>query len=241
MKTIFKYIMNLFGYINHYNRDSKVVFYHDVDTIYTDMGTPLNIIDAHLEEIRKYGFSIVKNITERRNQVMVCFDDGWKGLYDNRDYFVNNKIYPTIFVAVELIGTRGYMSLDEIKELHSLGFEFEGHTWTHTGLPDHHGEDLKHELVDSKKRLEEILGFEIHDICFPQGRYSDEAIRVCREAGYIHLYSSINGGYYTLENDGLVCRNLLQFTPVSQIRLIVQGDIPWYRKKLIKKHYADAF
>ena len=237
LKSAIKYLMNFTGYILHHNNDSKVIFYHDVGTDDTNMGTPLDIIDAHLQVIKKEGFCIVKNITERKSQIMICFDDGWKGLYDNKEYFIQNGIYPTVFVAVDLIGTEGYMNVEQIKELHSLGFEFEGHTWTHTGLPEHHGEDLRHELLDSKRRLQEMLGFEIHDICFPQGRYSDEAIMICHEVGYKRLYSSSNGSYYTKEGEGLICRNLLQYTPVNQIKYIIKGDSPFYRNRLIKTHY----
>lgn len=237
MKEFFKYVLFFIGFLIHRNRYSKVIFYHDVNTSYTDMGTPIDTIKSHLDVIKGRGFTLVKNITQKTDQIMICFDDGWKGLYDNKDFFVKNKIYPTVFVAVDLIGSDGYMSVEEIKELYGLGFEIEGHTWTHTGLPDHHGDDLKHELIESKQKLEEMLGFEIHDICFPQGRYTNEAIRISKAAGYRYLYTSTNGSYQTLEQEGLICRNLLQYTPSNQVKFIIEGDSPLYRKKLLKMHY----
>ena len=225
------------GYVLHHNRKSKVVFYHDVGSNYTPMGTNADLILAHLKQFRLLGFEIVPQITSAENQLMICFDDGWKGLYDHKDIFIAEGIIPTVFIAVDLIGKNGYMDEVQIKELISLGWRFECHSWSHTGLHTHTGKDLEHELIDSKIELSKRFGLDFSSICFPQGRYNDEVIDVCNKAGYNLMFTSINGSYYERIEEKLIPRILLQHTPVNQIKYWIEGDSLIYKKRLTKQHY----
>lgn len=239
MKALIKFFIYLCGYLLHHNRRSKLFYYHDVDTNYTDMGTPRSLLESHIAKIRKCGFEIVKEISSPNNQIMIAFDDGWKGLYDNKDYFLASGIFPTVFIAVDLIGQEGYMTAEQITELSDLGFCFECHTWTHTGLPDHHGESLKHELQDAREELERRFGKPFTAICFPQGRYSNEVIEGCKAAGFEKMYSSVCGGYYDEYEHHIIRRNLMQAVPVSQVKLILEGDTPLLRNRDLKHHKSD--
>lgn len=239
MKNLAKFLIYLWGTLFYHNRKSKVLYYHDVSKSYTDMGTPLSLLRSHLEVIKANGFSIVERIMEPNNQVMIAFDDGWKGLYDNRDFFIAENINPTIFIAVDLIGKDGYMTKEQIIELSGIGFHFQAHAWTHTGLPDHHGEDLIHEVSDSKVKLESMFSHSFDQICFPQGRFSDEVIEACLSSGYQLMYTSLPGSYYDFEDKKLICRNLVQNTPSNHIQLILTGDVPYLRKRYIKQHYSN--
>lgn len=234
-----KYILNFFGFVFHHNRRSKIVYYHDVSVRYTEMGTPLGLIDKQIDEMRACGFEIVPHITCHYNQVMIAFDDGWKGLYDEKDYFITQGIRPTIFIAVDLIGKEGYMSIDEIRELQDKGFIFESHTWSHKGLPDFKTDtELQHELIDSKRRLEDLLDKEITSLCFPQGRFSFKVIEMSQKAGYKNLYSSLPGGVYDLEDDGILCRNLFADVPLNQVKYVLEGVSCLYRRKLKIEHFS---
>ena len=224
MKELIRTAIRAAGYIFHRNRKSKVIYYHDLGTEFTDMGTDFEQFKHHINQIRSFGFNIVDNIIKPKNEVMVCFDDGWLGIYKYRDYFIEQGFFPTIFLAIELIGAEGFLSLQQILEMQQLGFHFQCHTWTHTGLPDHNDSDLIHELKDSKEYLEKILGKPVDDICFPQGRFNQDVIEHCQKLGYRRLYSSLNGGYNQLLKQGLICRNLLQDVPSRDIKYVLLGD-----------------
>ena len=92
IKSLIKRLFLFFGYLFHRNNLSKVLFYHDVGLTYTDMGTPLGMIKEHLEVIIKQKFQIVEHITKPDNQIMICFDDGWKGIYDAKEFFIEKHI-----------------------------------------------------------------------------------------------------------------------------------------------------
>lgn len=224
-------------FLFHHSKCSKIIYYHDAGKTYTDMGTDLALMKKHFEIVKRSDYYFVDHISEGKNQIMVCFDDGWAGLYDQRMFFINQGIKPMVFIAVDLIGKEGYLTISQIKELKSLGFSFECHTWTHTGLPDHSGKDLLHEVLDSKTYLEKTFGGHFDAICFPQGRFSDDVLKACKKAGYTQFYSSIAGCYYDLEDEGLICRNLVQFMPPIQFYMMLNSNSPYFHKRTRRLHY----
>lgn len=239
IKVLLKSCIFLLAYIFHRNHDSKVIYYHDVSKKYTDMGTELELMKRHFKLVRVSGYSFVPSVNQPKGQVMVCFDDGWRGLYDYKDFFVQERILPTVFIAVSLIGEEGYLSIEQIKELEELGFRFECHAWSHYDLSTYSERDLEHELKDSKEWLEKTFGHPFNDICYPQGRFSDTVHKLCNRYGYVRQFSSISGGYYDLNEQGLVCRNCAQFSSPSEFKWMLNSTSTFYKKRLMKQHYQQ--
>lgn len=237
MKKIKEAVILLSGIINA-NKNSKIIFYHDVHSPhkkYTDMSTDMALFIKHMSILKKEGYSIVSQIREPNKEIQICFDDGFKGIYDNKDYFVNESIFPTIFLAIDLIGKEGYLSEDNILELQSLGFIFESHAYSHKNLTSFNNADLQFELEDSKIYLEDLLKKEVKEICFPIGYFSNRVLNFCHKAGYKKLYSSLPGNYFNNRSDGLVYRNLVQFSSPLEFKAILNGAMTpflgWYRRK----------
>lgn len=219
------------------DRSSRVIFYHDVaaEIRYTDMATPINLFKAHIKIIRELGFDIVPVITQPKNQIQICFDDGFKGIWDCRQYFIDNGIQPTIFIADSLIGQTGYLTVSQIKELYNSGFLFEGHTCHHTNLSLFTAGELRKELAGSLQNLRDLTGIQIKDLCFPQGFYSDQVVLTAKECGYEKLYSSDPGPYNTAETD-LISRYLLQEAPPIVVKATLRGGQDFLRNHYIKYH-----
>ena len=239
LRAIIKTTLLFWGYMFHRNRDSKVIFYHDVGLDYTDMGTPFEIIKKHVKQIKECGFSIVKQINEKKNQVMICFDDGWSGLYDNKDYFLSEKIFPTVFIAVDLIGTPGHMTKEQIIELAREGFVFQAHSWSHDDLTQYDDKGLHKELFEAKEYMEKMLSLQFDAVCFPIGFYNNKVIQEAVNSGYKYLYSSIWGGYYDLLNEGIICRNLAQDIPPHTIKYVVRGSSPYLTSRYYRQHFKN--
>lgn len=237
MKKKLRSLLFFLGYIVHHNSNSKVIYYHDVSKKYTEMGTNIDLIKHHIEIIKKYGYKIVPQITQKCHEVMLCFDDGWVGIYDYRDFFIQNKLYPTIFIAVSLIGSEGYLTIEQIKELSNLGFRFQAHSWSHMGLSSFDNAGLEKELKESKDWLENTFGYTFDSICFPQGKFSMNVKDLCLKYGYTRLYSSIPGGYYDLIKQSLICRNCAQDMSMNDFRWTLNGTSSLFRRKLIKQHF----
>lgn len=248
MRQLIKRLMMWISSILHRNKKSKILFYHDVygenqykdrDTK-LDMGTPLKVFNNHIQTIRNSGFIIVDKITNSMNEVMICFDDGFKGIYDTREFFVKEGLHPTIFLAVSLIGQPGYLNIQEIRELQQVGFIFQCHAWSHKDLTSFTKQELVRELCESKKVLEEILEREVDEICFPIGYFSQLVLDECKRYGYKVMYSSIPGNFCDkIYGEGLRTRNLLQFSTTSELKFVLYGGNEMIRDHYIKLHWRS--
>ena len=70
----------------------------------------------------------------------------------------------------------------------TIGVEVGGHTVNHPmDLKLLSTEDLQYEIKENKENLEDKFHYEITKFCFPRGRYNDEVVRVCTEAGYTYM------------------------------------------------------
>lgn len=227
--------------LTHNDHGSKILYYHDIFRTVNyraldadiQMGTPMELFVRHVDVIRHEGYEIVPHITQPKGQVAIMLDDGFRGIYECREFFYQQKIYPTIFLPVKFIGEKekGIMSKEEISELQRYGFIFECHSWTHRPLTEVSHLELNHELVDSKQYLEDLLGKKIEAICLPLGYFSDRLLEEIRNAGYTTIYSSIPGSA-DFRPHGMLTRNLCQYATPEEVCLILKGG-----NEILKFHY----
>jgi peptidoglycan/xylan/chitin deacetylase (PgdA/CDA1 family) len=90
----------------------------------------------------------------------------------------------TFYVTSGLVGTRGYLSVQQVRELGALGFEIGCHSMTHAYLPDLDDVRLHEEIAGAKIKLEEFLGRPVAHFSCPGGRYDQRVKDVARAAGY---------------------------------------------------------
>jgi len=79
---------------------------------------------------------------------------------------------------------RECMSPQQIREI-AQSFDIGGHTYHHLVLTEIPLQEVKKEVVEGKKRLEDIIGREVVSFCYPRGKYNDEVIDIVRNAGFI--------------------------------------------------------
>ena len=202
----------------------KVIYYHDIGMRYTNMGTPSDLFWAHMRCLRTGD--------------KVCFDDGFRGLWDERDEFEQTGIRPTVFIAVDLVGKPGYLNWSEILELQRLGFVFECHSWSHQDLTQFDDERLWHEVYDSKVALGKKLGKDITEICFPVGYFNDKVLEVCRRAGYQKMYVSYPGSIEAQSD--VVPRNLVQGLSARDVGSVLRGGLCPLRKHYLRQHHREV-
>lgn len=223
------------------SKSSKVIYYHDIhipEKQYTVMSTSFRLFESHVAVIRGSGYKFVNTILSEQGQVQVCFDDGFRGIYDNRKYFIEQNIYPTVFLAVSLIGTLGYLSRDEIVELKQTGFRFQSHAWSHVDLTLFDDQALEYELKASKTYIEELLKDSVTEICFPLGYFSERVYNACKNAGYLLMYSSIPGDYFSRERECLIPRQLLQYYTAREVKAVLHGGLQLFRQRFTRVHYV---
>lgn len=236
------YSLGLFiGKIIYNNRNSKVLYYHDIhrdnDSPETMMSTPLSLFAQHIRIIRQQGFEVVDVITQPKNQIMLTFDDGYLGIFKNKDFFLNHGLKPTVFIISNRIGTNTFLNADEIIFLKNKGFRFQSHSHTHPDLNLLSIDELEIEMITSKKSLENVARGPVDEICFPKGLFSNEVLATAKKYGYCKLYSSIPGCYYEQNHFNVIYRNLVQFSSNFDFSCILFGGLEIFRKRYTKQHY----
>lgn len=247
IREIVKLTLMSVSAILHRSHKSKILFYHDIyKTINYKasdadvcMGTSLDMFKRHLEVIRKEGYTVVSQITEPKGQVCIMLDDGFRGIYECRQFFYDHGICPTIFLAVDLIGKEGFLTKEEILDLQEHGFIFECHSWSHKDLTIWNDEELKRELGDSKKYLSELLGKEVTKMCLPIGYFNGHLIEQLTAYGYKTVYSSIPGNYCEQTNGGMITRNLVQFASPFEVKCVLGGGNEVIKGRYEKLHYKQ--
>ena len=214
----------------------KVVFYHDVGKRYTPMGSDANVFWAHMACLREGD--------------IVCFDDGFRGIWDYRARLAVSRqqlaVRVIVFLAVGLVGNPGYLTWDEIRELQDkYGVEFQCHTWSHQTLVGSYNDEVpepengrteewyRHELVDSKAELERRLDKNVTALCFPVGYFSDGVIHRCKEAGYEKVYASYPGN---VTDDFIQPRCLVQDLSVRAFKSALRGGMSVLAPRYLKLH-----
>lgn len=215
---------------------AKIVFYHDIGVENTPMGTPTELFWAHM--------AVMKRVDGGHR---VAFDDGFRGVWTEREKLKAAGIRPIVFIAIRLVGEPGYLTWDEILVLQNeYGFDFQCHTWSHQTLAGDTIDEspieerteawYRRELVESKAELERRLGKSIDGLCLPVGNYSNDVIRRCRDVGYRRVYTSYPGNLPE-EDELLVPRNLVQdFSPIA-FRLTLKGGMMAFEKRYRAMHF----
>jgi peptidoglycan/xylan/chitin deacetylase (PgdA/CDA1 family) len=243
IKSAIYSIALLLGKIRYNNRNSKVLYYHDVhedgSIPETDMSTSMSLFKRHIEIIRSNGFEIVDVITQPNNQIMLTFDDGYTGIYKNRSFFIEQGIKPTVFLITDAIGSNAFMGQNEIHSLAANGFRFQSHTHTHPDLNLLSIDELKNEYIGSKTLLSNLFDEEIKEICFPKGFFNDSTIAIAYESGYKGLYSSIPGSFHEKNDFNIIYRNLVQFSSSFDFKCILFGGLNIFRNRYTRQHYHE--
>ncbi len=137
---------------------------------------------------------------------VITIDDAFQSANENAlPELIRRKIPVAVFVSPELLETTPEWITfdgDELaneqvvsanvvkswpKDLVTVG----SHTLTHPWLPTSTEEDARAEIAESRTRLTQLLGRETTLFSFPYGAFNDRLVRMCREAGYQRVFTSL--------------------------------------------------
>ena len=224
--------------IFYFRKRSKVIFYHDIhsDKKFTEMSTSIDLFKKHIRIIRNNGYDIVANITKPTGQIKICFDDAFLGLYKNIEFIKESNIAVQLFVISSFIGKKNHIDKSQLLELNNTGLvNIESHTHTHKILNQISDNEVKYELAESKKVLENLLTKEVNSICYPEGKFNNSVIDKSKTTGYTKQYSSVPGFYYNEFFLNVKTRSLVQFADEKEFKAILKGGDHflafWYKLK----------
>ena len=173
-----------------------VLNYHTIDNTFISLAVRPDDFEAQMKYLSENGYhtispdelydSLAGTGELPENPVLITFDDGYVDNYTNA-YPILKKygFKATIFVITSFLGKdKNYMTWDQARELDANGISIESHTVDHKSMTDLTDEQLRMELVESKKKAEKELGHPVEYMAYPTGTYNLHIAEMVKEAGY---------------------------------------------------------
>lgn len=196
-----------------------IIMYHYVeyvkdinDIIKKRLDINPTLFERQLKTLAEAGYQtyFVKNIPDiiegkinySTKSAVLTFDDGYEDFYTVVFPILKKyKMKATIYIIYEFVGRKGFMNQKEIKEVLGSGLiELGSHTLDHIYLKLAPQSVAKKQVIESKKKLEELFGVEVKTFAYPYGAFSKITVDFVKEAGYTAAVSVIPGMTQSKEN-----------------------------------------
>jgi peptidoglycan/xylan/chitin deacetylase (PgdA/CDA1 family) len=117
--------------------------------------------------------------------ILLTFDDGSETIFENALSIMRRyKFTGVSYIVYNYIGTVNYMDADQIRVLYAAGWEIGSHSLSHRDLTANPGRQMD-EIVESRRRLEALLGIPVLSFAYPFGAYDSNSLHYVHQAGYI--------------------------------------------------------
>lgn len=117
--------------------------------------------------------------------IILTFDDGSRTVFTTAFPIMQKyNFVGTVYIVSNYIGISNYMDGEQIRELHASGWEVGSHSLSHVGLTER-VDRQREEIIESRRKLEAILGLPILTFAYPFGAYNADSVQFARQAGYI--------------------------------------------------------
>ncbi len=139
-----------------------------------------------------YGFDGRGHVAQAdRYPVLLTFDDGWSGAVEiGGPILAHHQRQAVIFITGDLLDRPHFLSRSAVSKLDRRTFVVGSHSNTHCMLSLLDERSIRSELSDSKRLLEDLMGYEIDSLSVPNGAVDDRVRRIASECGYRYVFDS---------------------------------------------------
>ena len=167
--------------------------------------TNIKIADfiKHIELAKKNGFNFIEandfknNLTLNKNKkkILLTIDDAFKSFYDQAWPILKNEKIPFIlFVNTREIGSSGYMTWKQIKEISKENFVHIGnHSYSHDYLIDKTDDEIINDINLARKDFKKNLGYNSLFFSYPFGEYSNSFKSIVKNFGFQYAFGQHSG------------------------------------------------
>jgi peptidoglycan/xylan/chitin deacetylase (PgdA/CDA1 family) len=181
--------------------------------------------------------------------VALTFDDGSEtDLLTAAPMLRDAGCNATFFLVVGLLGTASFLNQNQLRELHTAGFEIGSHSMTHRHLADLPDDELREELQSSKGRLEQIIAAPVVHLSCPNGRWSPRVAQIAKEVGYQTISTSrVDWNSSDTDRSNLARLAVMRDTSIEEFSGIIAGaGLAHHRRKsailgLAKRTLGNSF
>ncbi|MGO9138304.1 MAG: polysaccharide deacetylase family protein [Syntrophales bacterium] len=218
-----------------------VLLYHSVKSQRRD------IFETQINELLRVGCPVSAashNLSaDGHRHIAVTFDDGFRSVLDNAlPVLIARAIPATMFIPTGYIGKKpgwiqnpqheyadeAVLTEEQIRRLPNDLISIGSHSVNHPHLAKIGKDRAIKELIDSKKKLEEILKKEVSMLSLPYGSFSEEVASMSKEAGYKRVFLNIPKISFTKDGDYVVGRIHVSLDDwLIEYRLKLLGAYEW--------------
>ena len=158
---------------------------------------------SHIEIIKDSGFQFISseefknhiNLKNKKKIILLTSDDGFLSFYKNAWPILKREKIPfIIFVNTESIGSSGYMSWDQIKEISKFDFVHIGnHSHSHGYLVDKSDKEIEKDIRISIKLFEDRLNHKTKFFAYPFGEYKNSYKQIVKDLGFEYGFGQHSG------------------------------------------------
>lgn len=227
------FIIGSFGYPAYtYTENTKVLLYHLVsDETYGPneyLFVRVSDFERQLAEIRRLGYETVfadeLDKTRGKKCVVLTFDDGYADNFTAvLPLLEKYDMKATVFLISDMIGTEGHLNEAQIREMAASGrIHFGSHTKSHRKLSELDDDEMRIELLESRRRIEELTGQTVTSLAYPNGVCDSASERVAAENGYLYCYTTDRPSESYYENTRLPRSYVMRDTDIADFLKILE-------------------
>jgi peptidoglycan/xylan/chitin deacetylase (PgdA/CDA1 family) len=177
-----------------------------------------------------------------RHYSVITFDDGFQDAVENAvPELVSRGIHAMFFVTAGALGNtadwwpvanlehaRRIATAEHLRLMPSKLISVGAHTVTHPHLSTLDESHVKHEILESRRQLESLLGQKVRSLSFPFGDFDDKVVQWSREAGYERAFTTEHRKAFENPESFLVGRVKAEPTDWPlEFRLKILGGYVW--------------
>lgn len=182
----------------------KVIVYHTISSPEEPLPANIDIspevFESHLRWLAKRADRVrplreLTEVSDAEGFYSITFDDGFRdNLTVALPLLEKYNLPMTLFATAGFIGTKNYLSPDELRILAEHPLVTVGsHGLTHGHFSKFTKQEAIYELKESKAMLEQMTGQEVDLLAYPHGDCNESVERLSAECGYRAAWSVWNG------------------------------------------------
>lgn len=158
--------------------------------------------------------------------VVLTFDDGYRDTYEVAMPILKQYGFKSVmFIPAGDVGQR--LSWQELKEMRSTGMQIASHSLTHRELGGMSPVEQAQEIKRSKELLDQNLGQDTRDFCYPNGSYNAETLRLLAQNGF-RLAVTIEPGWVKSDDNRFTLRRVWMGNSVT---------LDHFKERITNEHY----
>jgi peptidoglycan/xylan/chitin deacetylase (PgdA/CDA1 family) len=153
--------------------------------------------------------------------VLLTFDDGWSDAVRVGGPLLEQQgCQAVMFISTDFLDRRYFLSRAELARVNPNVFRVGSHARSHRMLSLLGAAEVRAELMDSKKVLEDIVGYEVDALSIPNGAVDRRVRGIAVECGY----------RFVCDSEVRINRHCGNPTAIGRVAIVSSTSLPEFRK-----------